>query len=86
MKRTIVEDKMIRTARDAKFSDFTETELRPVHWSASASIEAAVSDGATNRHVILRVDGTPEEIEELRTRILDAFREVKAKYMKRIIR
>lgn len=81
----VVEHVSVAKKRTAVISDFTKREIPKLHWSALRRITVTYADGATNTGTLLAVDGLPEEIDDLRAAIQEAFASVARKHRARLI-
>lgn len=81
----VVEHVSVPKKRTAVISDFTKREIPKLHWSALRNVTVAIADGVGNAQTLLKVDGLPEEINDLRTAIQEAFASVARKHRARLI-
>lgn len=83
--KEVTEEHVVLKKRTAKFSDFSGLEMsrNEWHWSAAVRCEIQFKDSAGNG-AVHSLDGTPEEIADLKHRINEAIASVKAKYSARV--
>lgn len=83
MRKVFSKEEVVKTFREAVVSDFSQSEIPKLHWSAVTRFEAATSDGCGNKHRKWNLDLLPEEMADFCSELDSLIRSLTEKFTAR---